>query len=62
MNMDIFSQVYADALLDDTEQASIYYPRTDSLLIALFNKVKVPGATRPSADKFKSIDTMELPL
>lgn len=43
MTMDIFSQVYGDALLDDPEQASIYYPRSDSLLIALFNKVKVPG-------------------
>jgi hypothetical protein len=62
MNMDIFSQVYADALLDDTEQASIYYPRSDSLLIALFNKVKVPGTTRQSDSKFKSVNTMELPL
>jgi hypothetical protein len=43
MSMDIFSQVYADALLDDPDIASIYYPRTDSLLVALFNKVKIPG-------------------
>jgi hypothetical protein len=43
MKMDIFSQVYADALLDDPEITSIYYPRTDSLLVALFNKIKVKG-------------------
>ena len=43
MKMDIFSQVYANALLDDPEQATLYYPRTDSLLIALYHKKKLNG-------------------
>ena len=40
MTPEIFRQVFNDALLDKPEMASLYYPRTDSLLIALFNRVK----------------------
>lgn len=63
MSQDIFSQLYADALLDDPEIASIYYPRTDSLLVALFNKVKMPRQNKRNIDnKFKSVNVRELPL
>jgi hypothetical protein len=53
MSMDIFSQVFADALLDEPEITSIYYPRNDSLLVALFNKVKVRGSRKANDNKFK---------
>ena len=33
-------QVLADALLSEPEVATLYYPRDDSLLVALYNKVK----------------------
>jgi hypothetical protein len=38
MSPEIFRQVFATALLDEPDQASLYYPRSDSLLVALFNK------------------------
>lgn len=62
MSMDIFSQVFADALLDEPEIASIYYPRNDSLLVALFNKIKVKGARKHNENKYKNINAKELPL
>ena len=62
MSMDIFSQVYANALLDEPEVTSIYYPRTDSLLVALFNKVKVRNGRKPNDGKFKYVNARELPL
>jgi hypothetical protein len=40
MSPEIFRQVYAKALLDEPDMASLYYPRQDSLLVALFNKGK----------------------
>jgi len=62
MSMDIFSQVFADALLDEPETTSIYYPRSDSLLVALFNKVKVRGSRKANDNKFKQVNSRELPL
>lgn len=62
MSMDIFSQVFADALLDEPEITSIYYPRNDSLLVALFNKIKVRGAQKTAENKFKTVNARELPL
>jgi len=38
MTKEIFAQVLADALLDDPDVAQTYYPRTDSILLALYNK------------------------
>jgi hypothetical protein len=38
MKPEIFRQVFNDALLDKPEIATLYYPRTDSLLVTLFNK------------------------
>lgn len=34
-------QVLADAILQEPDIASLYYPRDDSLLVALYNKVKL---------------------
>lgn len=38
MKPDIFRQVFSDALIDGPDAATLYYPRTDSLLVALYNK------------------------
>lgn len=38
MSPEIFRQVYNEAMLDNPERASLYFPRTDSLLLALFNR------------------------
>lgn len=38
MNDEIMGQVIADALLQDPEIATLYFPRDDKLLVALFNK------------------------
>ena len=38
MTPDIFRQVFSDALLDEPDMASLYYPRQDALLVALYNK------------------------
>jgi hypothetical protein len=34
-------QVLAEALLQEPDMATLYYPRDDSLLVALYNKVKM---------------------
>jgi hypothetical protein len=62
MDMNIFSQVFADAMLDEPEVTSIYYPRTDALLVAMFNKVKVHANRKLKETKFKSVNARELPL
>jgi len=38
MSKEIFVQVLADAFLDDPDVAQMYYPRTDSILLALYNR------------------------
>jgi hypothetical protein len=38
MNDEIMSQVLAEALLQEPEVATLYFPRDDKLLVALFNK------------------------
>ena len=38
MTPDIFRQVFSDALIDEPDTATLYYPRTDALLVALYNK------------------------
>jgi len=43
MSPEIFRQVYAAALLDEPDKVQMYYPRTDSLLVVLFNKYKDPS-------------------
>jgi hypothetical protein len=59
MTPEIFCQVFNDALLDKPEMASLYYARTDSLLVALFNRVskKETNETTESA-----VDTPEFYL
>jgi len=51
MSPEIFRQVFSDALIDEPDIATIYYPRTDSLLVALYNKTikKVQTASKPSS-------------
>jgi len=46
MTPEIFRQVFSDALIDEPDAASLYYPRKDALLVALYNKTtrKVPQA------------------
>lgn len=46
MDMDIFSQAFADSLLDEPEVSTMYYPRTDAILVALYNKQKQPSQNR----------------
>lgn len=38
MKPDIFRQVFNTAMLDKPDMASLYYPRNDQLLVALFNR------------------------
>ena len=38
MTPEIFRQVFSDALVDEPDTASLYYPRQDALLVALYNK------------------------
>ena len=38
MKPEIFKQVFSEALLDEPDMASLYYPRQDALLLALYNK------------------------
>ena len=40
MTPEILRQVLAEALLQEPDVASLYYPRDDSLLLALYNKVR----------------------
>ena len=52
MTPDIFRQVFSDALIDEPDAATLYYPRTDSLLVALYNKTTnkvAQGASKPSS-------------
>jgi len=44
MTPEILRQVLAEALLQEPDVASLYYPRDDSLLLALYNKVKLEKA------------------
>lgn len=48
MKPEIFRQVFNDAMLDKPEMATLYYPRTDSLLVALFNRVQKKEASLPA--------------
>lgn len=48
MKPEIFRQVFNEAMLDKPEMATLYYPRTDSLLVALFNRVQRSQASQPS--------------
>jgi hypothetical protein len=48
MTKEIFAQVLADGLLEDPDIAQAYYPRTDAILLALYNRRQ-----KPSADEFK---------
>lgn len=52
MTPDIFRQVFSDALIDEPDTATLYYPRTDALLVALYNKTtkKAPqGSLKPNS-------------
>ena len=52
MTPDIFRQVFSDALIDEPDAATLYYPRTDSLLVALYNKTTnkpAQGSSKPSS-------------
>ncbi len=40
MKPEILRQVLAEAFLKEPDVASLYYPRTDSLLVALYNKLR----------------------
>ncbi len=40
MSPEILRQVLAEALLKEPDVTSLYYPRNDCLLIALYNKIK----------------------
>lgn len=53
MNPDVMKQVIADALLQEPDMATLYYPRDDTLLVALYNKVKtgVRGITEPDGER-----------
>ena len=51
----IFKQVFSDAMLDAPDMASLYYPRTDSLLIGLFNKQTPQAAKTESSAASKDI-------
>ena len=46
LSPEIFRQVFSDALVDEPDTASLYYPRQDALLVALYNKTtkKTPQA------------------
>lgn len=48
MKPEIFRQVFNEAMLDKPEMATLYYPRTDSLLVALFNRVQKKEASLPA--------------
>ena len=45
MKPEIFRQVFNDAMLDKPEMATLYYPRTDSLLVTLFNRASKKEAS-----------------
>lgn len=49
MKPEIFRQVFSDALLDEPDMASLYYPRTDGLLVALYNKTTKKAVDPKSA-------------
>jgi len=40
MDPEILRQVLAEAFLKEPDVASLYYPRSDKLLLALYNKIK----------------------
>ena len=40
MKPEILRQVLAEAFLKEPDVATLYYPRTDSLLVAIYNKLK----------------------
>ena len=55
MKPEIFRQVFSDALIDEPDTASLYYPRTDSLLVALYNKAK-----KRAGSKNQPVDLSEM--
>lgn len=40
MSQDILRQVLAEALMKEPDVATLYYPRNDSLLVCMYNKIK----------------------
>lgn len=46
--------MFAEALLDDPDIASLYYPRQDQLLVALFNKSAASGEQAAKFDGEKN--------
>jgi hypothetical protein len=38
MKPEIYRQVFSEALLDDPEVSSMYYQRTDALIVSLYHK------------------------
>jgi len=55
----IFRQVFADALLDEPEMSSLYYPRKDALLVALYfkkNQKQTPGSANAANDSKAEAD------
>lgn len=58
MTKEIFAQVLADGLLDDPDVDQVYYPRTDSVLLALYNKHQKPIVAE--SQNFKVVSTDEL--
>ena len=47
---EIFRQILSDALLDETDVATLYYPRQDALLLGLYNKAKGPQERNMAED------------
>ena len=51
----IFKQVFSDAMLDEPDMASLYYPRTDSLLLGLYNKQTPQAAKTDKATNHSNV-------
>jgi hypothetical protein len=64
MSSEIFRQVFATALLDEPDMASLYYPRSDSLLVALFNKGNRsnPSSTSKKDLRIKPVRQLDLSI
>ena len=63
MSASLFRQVFADAMLDQLTMIQTPYPRTDSLLVVLFNKYdKHAGeiAERPAHERPKPVHQLEI--
>ncbi len=59
MKPDIFRQVFSDALIDGPDAATLYYPRTDSLLVALYNKTTRKNVSGSKGQPAPPIDLNE---